>query len=394
MSQQSTDDAGLLGALPEGWVMLGRCRAGMAKSSFPTGCWALAHPTSGIALLDVSPNVTPSAEARLRQALGAAYFWPAFPGYLPVWHGRVEAAAWRSLPGIMAQGFAELPPLTVPGKGAWIAAARAALADDPAWVVPGAAPRGRRPKAMIEPPYDLDDPPPARSAAWRGRLGMGLALLGTFTIGVVSGVILLSGAEPDPAPQVATLTTSPAPSEPPRTVSVAAAPAGIGAAPAERRASDPPARPAQTSAAEAVAALAAELEATLAAARASAAAPLAGPSIGTEPPRAAPLAEAPPSPPVVAKPAEPPKAPDSNNAETGADAPIAVALAASPIPLPPRAPATPPAPRPRAQKVSNRPPAAERIDRACAAAVFRFQQGLPLTQAESGYLRNGCATKR
>ena len=41
----------------------------------------------------------------------------------------------------------------------------------------------------------------------------------------------------------------------------------------------------------------------------------------------------------------------------------------------------------------KRPPA-ERIDRTCAAAVFRFQQGLPLTQAESGYLRNGCATKR
>ncbi|MEN0076527.1 MAG: hypothetical protein AAGC69_19230, partial [Paracraurococcus sp.] len=210
MSQQPTDDAGLLGALPEGWVMLGRCRAGMAKSTFPTGCWALAHPTSGIALLDISPNVTPSAEARLRQALGAAYFWPAFPGYLPVWHGRVEATAWRSLPGIMAQGFAELPPLTVPGKGAWIAAARAALADDPAWMVPGAASHGRRPKAMIEPPYDLDDPPPARSAAWRGRLGMGLALLGTFTIGVVSGVIILSGAEPATAAQVATLATSPA----------------------------------------------------------------------------------------------------------------------------------------------------------------------------------------
>ena len=382
MPQSPTDDAALLGALPKGWVILGRCRAGLAKSAYPTGCWALAHPTSGIALLDIAPNVTPSAEARLRQALGAAYFWPAFPGYLPVWHGRIESAASRSLPGRMAQGFAELPPLTVPGKGAWIAAARAALADDPAWVVPGAAPRGRRPKAMIEPPFDLDDPPPERPPLWRGRAGMGLALLGTFTVGVVSGVILLSGASSDPAPQAVAAVAQP-PQAAPATLA-ATAPAGLSSdptpAPAERGPTAPPPRPTQTSAAAAVAALAAELEATLAAARASAASP-----VVTETP---PPADVPAERPALA---EKPAAPVEEDVAAGA--PLAVTTAS--LPVPPPVPGAPPAarPRPQPQKVSSRPPP-ERIDRTCAAAVFRFQQGLPLTQAESGYLRNGCATRR
>ncbi|RAI59733.1 hypothetical protein [Roseicella frigidaeris] len=380
MPQPPTDDAALLGALPKGWVMLGRCRAGLAKSAYPTGCWALAHPTSGIALLDIAPNVTPSAEARLRQALGAAYFWPAFPGYLPVWHGRIESAASRSLPGRMAQGFAELPPLTVPGKGAWIAAARAALADDPAWMVPGAAPCGRRPKAMIEPPFDLDDPPPERPPLWRGRFGMGLALLGTFTIGVVSGVILLSGATSDPAPQPVASVAQP-PQAAPTSLAAASLSSDPAPGPAERGPVPPPQRPTQTSAAAAVAALAAELEATLAAARASAASPLVS---ETPPP-----ADAPAERPAMA---EKPAAPVEDGASA---APLAIVPAS--LPIPPPVPGAPPAarqrPQPQPQKVSNRPPP-ERIDRTCAAAVFRFQQGLPLTQAESGYLRNGCATRR
>src|SRR3954469_17032614 len=153
--------SGLLGALPEGWAMLGRCRTGTAGPvGYPTGCWALAHPTTGVALVDVAPDATPNAEARLRRALGASNVGPACPGYLPVWHGRIELAAWRSLPGIMAEGFAELPPLTVPGKGAWIAAAKAALGEDGAWDVPGATPRGPRamPAAALLDDEDEDVP--------------------------------------------------------------------------------------------------------------------------------------------------------------------------------------------------------------------------------------------
>src|SRR3954471_24044308 len=149
----TSSSSGLLGALPEGWVMLGRCRTGTAgPASYPTGCWALAHPTTCVALADVAPDAAPNAEARLRRALGSANFWPAFPGYLPVWHGRIELSAWRSLPGIMAEGFAELQALPVPGKGARIAAARAALAEDPAWEVPGAASRGARPMPEFQVP--------------------------------------------------------------------------------------------------------------------------------------------------------------------------------------------------------------------------------------------------
>ncbi|RYJ01357.1 MAG: hypothetical protein EON47_11050, partial [Acetobacteraceae bacterium] len=57
----------LLSALPDGWRLIGRCRFG-----------------TGLALVDVAPDATPNAEARLRRALSAANFWQAFPGTLPV----------------------------------------------------------------------------------------------------------------------------------------------------------------------------------------------------------------------------------------------------------------------------------------------------------------------
>lgn len=345
--------SGLLGALPEGWAMLGRCRTGTAGPvGYPTGCWALAHPTTGVALVDVAPDATPNAEARLRRALGAANFWPAFPGYLPVWHGRIELAAWRSLPGIMAEGFAELPPLTVPGKGAWIAAARAALAEDGAWDVPGAAARGPRvmPAALID--DEDEDPPEVTRRPWRGRMGLVLGFAATFVVGLASGVMLLSDKPPTPAaPPPISLAALPIPvAAPPREVPVAPP------APVALREPEPvaaaPAPVAQTS-----------------------------PAAVEEPAKPAPAQPA-PAQPALTQPALTQPAPSFGGADTGE--PMEVASAG--LPLPPAAPKAP------AQKVAARAP--DRIDRACTQALFRFQQGLPLSPTDQAHVRNGCATRR
>jgi hypothetical protein len=330
----------LLGALPEGWAMLGRCRTGTAGPvGYPTGCWALAHPTTGVALVDVAPDATPNAEARLRRALGAANFWPAFPGYLPVWHGRIELAAWRSLPGIMAEGFSELPPLTVPGKGAWIAAARAALAEDGAWDVPGATARGPRamPVAAMIDDEDEDLPAAARRPR-RGRMGLVLGFAATFVIGLASGVMLLSDEAPTPAA--------------PPPISLAALPI-------------PMATPAREVAVPAPAPVATKEVEPVAAAPLAVVQPVAEPV--AEPPRPVPVAAA--------------AAPSFGGDDTGE--PMEVVSAS--LPLPPTAPKAP------VQKVARAP---DRIDRACTRAAFRFQQGLPLSAAEQAHVRNGCATRR
>ena len=176
----------LLSVLPDGWRLIGRCRFGTAGPVGPaSGCHALAHPGIGLALVDVAPDATPNAEARLRRALGAADFWQAFPGTLPVWHDRIEIGAVRNLPGLMAEGFSTLPPLTVPGKDAWIEAARQALSTDAAWEVPGQPPR--RGILIPPPPAEADEEEdlPARSPVRRrGRWKVA---------GLATGLVLLAG---------------------------------------------------------------------------------------------------------------------------------------------------------------------------------------------------------
>lgn len=330
--------------------MLGRCRIGTAgPASYPTGCYALAHPTTGIALVDVAPDATPNAESRLRRALGTANFWPAFPGYLPVWHGRIELSAWRALPGIMAEGFSELPPLTVPGKGAWIAAARAGLADDPAWEVPGAAARGARrmPAAALPPDIEPDLMPMERRPGRRAALALGFAA--TFALGLASGVAVLSGdRRPSAAPVAPAAGVAPLPAVQPVALT----------APAQIPVQDL-ARPAPE------------------------------PVPGTPLPKAV---EAPPLVPQVVPEAvasTPPIAlpPTASAREAdGANPSDPVEAVSSELPLPPSAPKAPPL------KTTSRPP--ERIDRVCSQALYRFQQGVPLTATETAYLRDGCATRR
>ncbi len=324
----------MLAALPPGWSLLGRCRFGTAGPvGEASGCHALAHPGTGIVLVDIAPGVTPNAEARLRRALRAADFWSAFPGAMPVWHGRIEIGEVRLLPAILAEGFSTLPPLTVPGKAAWVAAVQDALAEDPAWEVPGRSPR------ILPPPVidDDEEEDAAPSSSRRGRVVLALAAAGIGGLALAGGM-LLSGKAPTPpqtaesAPQL--LAALPPPQHPPPEVA-------------------PPALPRieQVSLPE------------LALPVATVAPVLKEPALNEPAPD-----EIVPDEPVLAEP-EP------------AEAPVEAAAAMPEPPIPPPPPRRVSAPRP------------PRIDPGCSTALFRYQQGLPMSAADAAHVRNGCATR-
>ncbi|MFC7691357.1 hypothetical protein ACFQY5_19070 [Paeniroseomonas aquatica] len=224
----------LLSALPDGWGLLGRCRLGTAGPIGPaSGCYALVHPTIGVALVDVAPDATPNAEARLRRALGSADFWRDHPGTLPVWHGRIEIGAVRSLPALLAEGFGTLPPLTVPGKESWIGAVRSALADDAAWEMPGQPPRSRSLVPAVAPEEEDDAAPaPLRRPARRGSVWRkaGMAA-GAVILVLLAWLVTAPVPEPPPPPRVAAAAPAPAPPPPPAPQPAPARPVVTQAAP-------------------------------------------------------------------------------------------------------------------------------------------------------------------
>ena len=333
----------LLAALPVGWQAIGRCRFGIAGPvGEANGCYALAHPDIGIALLDLVPEATPNAEARLRRALSAADFWPRFSGNLPVWHGRIEPGQCAALPGLLAEGFRTLPSLTLPGRDSWIAAVRAALAEDRAWEVPD-RPSRPLPPPVIDPVEDEEeeegaDPAPARSRGRRLLVGLGVAL----ACGVV-GWIALRPDPPLPAPVVQA--ALPAPPMP-----VAPSP---GLPPIER--------------------------VTLPELPLASAAPVLAMPV-----------EPPPVQPAPAQPAPPFAAPAQVEA---APPPVVRALPAAPV-APVAAARTAPGRKPPAVRRASARPVQPAIDPRCARALYRYQRGTSLSAAEAAHVRDGCATRR
>jgi hypothetical protein len=404
--------------LPPGWAVIGRCRFGTGKPGpEATGCYALAHPEVGVALIDIAPDATPNAEARLRRALTAMEFWPDYPGTLPVVHDRVDATALRSLPWILERGFTAQPALTISGGTAWIEGVQRAMAADPAWELPG------QPKAQVDAPSapadeveggDEATPPPrsrsVRPRRWGRLAALALAFAATFAVGLVTGFVLLdSPASIAPQPVVTAL-PQPAPAPPPP--SSAAVPADTAPRPAETTASAAttpaattpaaatPAAPPSAATTPSVAGAPAQAPATVvstAPVPAPAAAPIplaATPAPSSQTPAPAPDARSP------AAPAELAAAP---NGSGGAPAPAAshppaetqVSHAAPAEHALPMAP--PPAPVPPPVRVSSTQQAARQtpvIDRACSQALFRFQQGERLTAAEQNFIRTGCSTGR
>ncbi len=323
----------LQGCLPPGWHLLGRARHGnRAPGATPSGCHLLCHADRGVALLDIAPDATPNAEARLRRTLAAAGFARAFPGRLPVWHERLELAQLPRLGTLLGRAFEQLPPLALPRGGAWVAAVEDAIAADPAWAptASAAAPVGEAPlpEPAIPDPWPKAVPQPRRGLR-AGLLAAGLILI--FGMGWAVGRLVPAWQEAPAAPR----------------------PAG------------------EADAAPAAPVLHAQPDALLP--PTSAAIDTHGDPTELPSPRPAHAAEdmpatAPPqSAPLVAVPLPEP------------------ASEATP-PLPPEPVAAPP---PRVVR-----PRAPAYDRACGEAQFRWQRGETLTAAEMAHIHTGCGPTR
>jgi len=378
-------------ALPDGWSVIGRCRFGTGvPGPHATGCYALAHPKVGVALIDIVPNATPNAEARLRRALTAVEFWPDFPGTLPVVHNRLDAAALRSLPWVLERWFSALPALTVPGGSAWIEGVRRAMAADSAWELPG------QPKAMPDaPPAATRDtrgvgaPRTVRASrrasaqprSWGRLAALPLAFATVFGMGLVAGFLLLESPPEQSAAVAEQKPSAAAPAEAPRGAAEVAA-----VTPAPSTEAPRPVAEAATRQAEAVA-------------------PGTAFAGGTAPSVPSPAFRGEPTPAEAASETPTPAAPEDPAAMqkvAGLAMGAAAAQAGSPletrvshaVPLGEPLPTAPPrAPTPPPVRVSSSRPAPT-IDRACSQALFRFQQGERLTAAEQNFIRTGCSTGR
>lgn len=218
--------------LPDGWLLLGRSRFGTAgPGPFATGCHVLAHPRIGVALLDIAPGATPNAEARLRRALGVAGFWSAFPGTLPIWHGRVARAELPELDRILQAGFAALEPLSLRGGPGWITGLRRSLERSPTWDVPGHRPPRTGTALVLTRPRP--GPPPAPRPRPRRRLGplLFLGFVASFWIGLATGLVLIGGSDTAPVSSPRAAVAVPPSPPPAETVVSAGAPPPAAAVP-------------------------------------------------------------------------------------------------------------------------------------------------------------------
>jgi len=373
----------LAAVLPPRWSVIGRCRQGTAlPSGGPTGCHVLAHPEVGLALLDVAPDTTPNAEARLRRVLAASGFPQRFPGTLPIWHGRIEPTELRLLPPLLEAAFAAQPSLTLDGGQVWVTAVREALDAEPAWEA------ANRPKRAVAPPPMPDEPEPEeeeappnlfrRVASAGRRLSLGLVLGTVFALGVMAGYALQDDPDTELAMPATAARADPEPTMPAAPVQADPVQADPEPLPAAAPLATPPAE--------------AEAPAPL-----WTASPRAGTGLETltEEETTETETDVAPSLSVVTEtPATPADATASASpAEDGLglsgdaaslEAPAEAAIDED-LPLPP---AALPAPPPKVARYSPR------YDRQCSTAIFRWQRGERLSAAEMAHVREGCAMRR
>ncbi|WP_157033365.1 hypothetical protein [Belnapia moabensis] len=320
-------------ALPPGWVLIGRCRAGeasgpagdMAHGTTGGGCFVLAHAEAGVALVDLLPMRTPQAEAHLRRLLNAVDFSARCRGYLPVIQCEITPEELGGLHAQIEDAFAYDQVLTIADRGRWVGELRRILRASVTWeALDGPLPEPR--PSRVWRPWVT---PPLARLLRAGALGCGV--LAVFGLGFVTALLM--------------------PQQP--AASLPSGPAGFGViAEATSRPPEPAPFPLAT------------VEPP------PAATPF--PLTTVEPPPAAtpfPLATAQPSPSASPAPEEPrPVALAEPTAQPDASTVAAAPRRLARLPLP--------------------------IDRRCSEAVFRFQQGASLTAQEMAYVRQGCASMR
>ena len=96
--------------------------------------FAVLHPVSGVALIDIAPRSTPAAEDDLARRLEAAGFTDRFGALPPIAYLAMEPGD-TQVGEAVAAAFTALPPLELAPGPEWVAALRGVLAQAPV-VVP------------------------------------------------------------------------------------------------------------------------------------------------------------------------------------------------------------------------------------------------------------------
>lgn len=146
------------GDLPTGWRALRDCNLSGRLRDPVVVPLVLVHAEVGVALVETRQDcVVENAEAVLRARLADARFDGIFPGYLPIVHVAVPVARLSALDAILAEAFAALPPLSLPGGDAWATVVERALA--------------LRDARRMPPPIAEEPGPPHRQAFGEGPAG-------------------------------------------------------------------------------------------------------------------------------------------------------------------------------------------------------------------------------
>ncbi|MFC7692811.1 hypothetical protein ACFQY5_27825 [Paeniroseomonas aquatica] len=193
-------------ALPPEWELIGRSRGSLCghaepadglRDPFQGGCFVLAHPAAGVALVDLLPDRTPNAEALFRRLLNAVDFSARCRGYLPVIHVAVGPDELPTLLGRIEDGFGYDSVLTIADRGQWVGELWRILQSGITWEALGRPPSGRTP--AILPVKGERWALPARLA--RASLLAG-GLFGLFGLGFAAALLLPPPPEapPQPAP--------------------------------------------------------------------------------------------------------------------------------------------------------------------------------------------------
>lgn len=200
-------------ALSPDWQLLGRCRDGGGAPE--GGCFVVAHPEVGVALVDLLPDHTPNAEALFRRLLNAVDFSARCRGYLPVVHCAVGPDELPALRGRIEEAFGYDSILTIADRGQWVSELWRVLQTGITWEALGRPPTGHNVGAATTETTASRFLPrgrlvrPLAGMARAGLLACGL--LGLFGLGFAAALLLPPPEAPPQPPPTGTIALAEAP---------------------------------------------------------------------------------------------------------------------------------------------------------------------------------------
>lgn len=214
-------ESALLEAVAEmdpGWTVLRDCAlADDDQGARARVRYALLHPDTGIALLDLLPGATtPGAPDRLRKLLDSVGFRSAFGGYPPIVYLCMPSRSLSGLGVLLVREFDLLSPLALVGGDAWVGAVQGVLTTEPPLHVPEHA------EPVATAPFAAR---PDGSRVGKGRFTQrpdsgfrGLAAFwGVVALAFGGGALVLHGLGPPEGPSVVAHAGAAGRAEPPGT---------------------------------------------------------------------------------------------------------------------------------------------------------------------------------